>query len=71
MWSIDPLLGKDRETNEITNVARQQPAITWEPQQYSATMKGLLAVFAAWSMPRRYPEDNWGYRGTRFLHGKL
>jgi hypothetical protein len=41
LWHIDPLLGKDRETNKTTAVARQQSArqwngwvvITWEPQQ--------------------------------------
>jgi hypothetical protein len=50
LWRIDPLLGKDRETNETTAVAKQQLArqwtgwvvITWEPQE-STCSRGTVA----------------------------
>jgi hypothetical protein len=50
-WHIDPLLGKDFETNnETTAVARQQPAhqwtglvaITWEPQKSTRNERGTV-----------------------------
>jgi hypothetical protein len=53
---MDPLLGKDLETNnETTVVAMQQHG-----KHPSATMELLLqTVFSTRSMQRGYEEDNW------------
>jgi hypothetical protein len=65
----NPLLGKDRETNnETTAVARQQPArqwtgwvaITWEPQQ-TRTQQEKSCVFY-WSVPRVYKRVEYLHR---------
>jgi hypothetical protein len=52
LWRIDPLLGKDLETNnETTTVAMQR---------YSKNSSKTIEVFSAWSVPRSYLE-NVGY----------
>jgi hypothetical protein len=75
LWCIDPLLGKDLETdNETTAIAMQQHG-----QHTSTTIELLLemvlcmldscniwattvemGVFSIWSVPRSYLEDSWG-----------
>jgi hypothetical protein len=71
LWGIDPLFGKDLETNETTAVAMQR-----RDEQASALLETVLCnpllsscntwtnpttgVFSMWSMPRSYIEDNWG-----------
>jgi hypothetical protein len=77
LWRIDPLLGKDLETNnETTAVAMQR-----RREQASTTVELLLeTAFSAWSVPKSYLEDNWGdplscqlteLDESLFLHGRL
>jgi hypothetical protein len=55
MWRIDPLLGKELETNnETTDVAVQQRG-----KHASTTVEFLLeTVFSTRSMQRSYKKDN-------------
>jgi hypothetical protein len=57
LWYIDPLLGKDLETNNETTAV----AMHWCHKHASTTIELLLeTVFSTFSMPRSYLEDNWG-----------
>jgi hypothetical protein len=55
MWRIDPLLGKDLETNDMTAVAMQ-----WRGNHASTIELLLETVFSTRSVQRVYKEDNWG-----------
>jgi hypothetical protein len=75
LWRIDPLLGKDLGTDEITAVAMQQrgkhASTTIRLLLETVLCKPLLGscnswtttmetwVFPMWSLPRSYLEDNW------------
>jgi hypothetical protein len=56
LWRIDWFLGKNLEiNNETTAVTMQRRG-----NHASTTIELLFeTVFSAWSMPRRYLEDNW------------
>jgi hypothetical protein len=56
LWRIEPLLGKDLETNhETTTVFMQR-----RDKHASTTIKLLSeTVFSMWCVPRSYFEDNW------------
>jgi hypothetical protein len=76
LWRIEPLLGKDLETNnETTAVAmrrRGKHASTTELLLEMVLCNQLLGsynswtitmetgVFSMWSVPRSYFEDSWG-----------
>jgi hypothetical protein len=57
LWRIDPLQGKNLETdNETTIVAMQRRG-----KRASTTIKLLLeTVFSTQSVQRGYKEDKWG-----------
>jgi hypothetical protein len=55
LWCIEPLLGKDLETNETTAVA-----IKWCGKHASTTIELLLeTVFSTQSLKRGFKEDRW------------
>jgi hypothetical protein len=57
LWGIEPLLGKDLETNETITVAMQRRG-----KHASTRIKLLLeTVFSTRSLQRSYLEDNWGH----------
>jgi hypothetical protein len=55
LWRIAPLLGKDLETNETTDIAMQRRS-----KHITRTVELLLETFSTRSVQRGYKEDNWG-----------
>jgi hypothetical protein len=55
LWRIDPLLGKDLETNERKAVAVQRRG-----KHNSITIIAVETVFSTRSVQKNYKEDNWG-----------
>jgi hypothetical protein len=76
LWGIDPLLGKDLETNETTTVVMQRRGkhatttteLLLETVLYNPLLGGYnsqtttmeTGVFSMWPVPRSYLEDKWG-----------
>jgi hypothetical protein len=65
MWCIDPLLGNDRETNEIPTIAKQLPARQWTGWKaaFSAlsTLMDMHATMDIYmrSVPRGYMQEKF------------
>jgi hypothetical protein len=55
LWHIDPLLGKDLETDETTAVVMQRRG-----KHTSTTTVPVGNGVFMWFVPRSYLEDNWG-----------
>jgi hypothetical protein len=56
MWRIDPMLGKDLETNETTAVAMQRRC-----KDASTTVElSLETMFFVRAVQGSYLEDSWG-----------
>jgi hypothetical protein len=56
LWRIDPLLGKDSETNNETVVTMQRRS----KHAFTTTVLLLGTVFSTRSVKTSYLEDNWG-----------